>query len=493
MAARTLRVSLVSMALALVATAGAAVSPRSAVPPASAATPAGSRSRLSKSPEPVGPIGHEGRWLTDADGRVVLLHGVNMVEKTAPYYPSAFGFGAKDAAWLLSNGLRVVRLGVLGTGLMPSPGRISHRYLSRLAAEVTTLGRHHIYVLLDLHQDGFSATVGSDGFPAWMTLTGDAVNDHAGFPEYYLSDMATQEAFQSLWDNAKGPDGVGLETDVAEMVGALASTFAHTPNLLGYDIFNEPWPGTTWTTCLSAAIGCPSLVARELDPFYEKVDRAIRAHDRDHLIFFEPFVLFNFGDATTTLSLPRGDHRTGMSFHEYAVNLTDATKVLANAVAWSARTGGALLLTEFSTTSLPVAPQVGMLDNRLLPWIYWSFDGHIVKKLTQPPDGANLAASTVDAIVQPYPLVIAGTPASAQYDPTTHTFTASWSVVEPSGRRAPPGSVSSIEMPKADYPAGYTEHVTGGRVTSAPCAPLLTVSSGTAARVSLAVAAGGHC
>ena len=49
-------------------------------------------------PEP--PLDHQGRWITDARGRVVILHGVNMVYKRPPYYPAAAGFGADDARFL---------------------------------------------------------------------------------------------------------------------------------------------------------------------------------------------------------------------------------------------------------------------------------------------------------------------------------------------------------------------------------------------------------
>ena len=45
-----------------------------------------------------------GRWMIDAQGRVVVLHGVNMVTKRAPNLPSDVGFGADDAAYLSSEG-----------------------------------------------------------------------------------------------------------------------------------------------------------------------------------------------------------------------------------------------------------------------------------------------------------------------------------------------------------------------------------------------------
>lgn len=454
---------------------------------ASAGTPAGAAVPATI---PAGFLSHQGRWFTDSAGRVVLLHGVNMVEKTPPYYPRAKGFGPADAAWLSSQGLDLVRLGVLPTGLMPSPGHITSGYLAHLAATVATLGRHHVEVLLDLHQDGFGPAVGSDGFPAWMTITNGAPNNHAGFPTYYLTDQATQQAFQSLWDNAKGPDGVGLQTDVARMFGALARTFAATPNVIGYDAFNEPWPGTTWQPCLSNPQGCPDLVTSELDPLYAKVDRAIRRYDHRHVLLVEPFVLFNYGTATTTVSLPAGDPASGMSFHQYATGPSGAASVLSNAVAWSARTGGALLDTEWGAiqTGPAITAQADQFDAHLVPWTFWSFDGQMVRHLADPPTPANLVASTVDAVVRPYLQLVAGTPTSVTYGAATagHPFHASWSTTEPGGRTPPAGTATAIQVPKLDYPGGYRAQVTGGRVTSSPCAPVLTVvAQPGAARVSV--------
>src|SRR3954451_12729430 len=71
---------------------------------------------------PTLPLGHAGRWITDADGRVVILHGLNMVFKRPPYAPDAIGFGEDDAAFLASEGYDTVRLrGVCQAG-GPAPG-----------------------------------------------------------------------------------------------------------------------------------------------------------------------------------------------------------------------------------------------------------------------------------------------------------------------------------------------------------------------------------
>ena len=45
---------------------------------------------------PIALFGHQGRWVTDAAGRVVMLRGVNFVEKWAPFTPEADGFSDDD-------------------------------------------------------------------------------------------------------------------------------------------------------------------------------------------------------------------------------------------------------------------------------------------------------------------------------------------------------------------------------------------------------------
>ncbi|HEX3344649.1 MAG TPA: cellulase family glycosylhydrolase, partial [Polyangiaceae bacterium] len=332
------------------------------------------------------PIGHEGRWLTDAEGRVLLVHGVNVVAKEAPYYPSAEGFSDADAAWLADNGFRVVRVGILATGLMPTPGVVDAGYIQQVAATVSTLAAHDVYSLLDFHQDGWGPSVGSDGFPAWMTLIGDAVNDtDAGFPLYYQQNPALQQAFQSFWDDATGPDDAGLQDDYATMFSAVATQFAREPHVLGYDLFNEPWPGTTWSACLNDANGCPSLDTGELGPAYAKAIAAIRAAGDQHLVFGEPFVLFNYGVSATSIPVPGGDSNAGMSFHVYPLSPNQAPDVVSNAVTWSTGTGGALLDTEWgaSVSSITLTPESAALDSALVPWIFWSLSSELVPSLTQ--------------------------------------------------------------------------------------------------------------
>ena len=429
---------------------------------------------------PVAPIGHQGRWLTDAEGRVLLVHGVNMVNKDAPYYPSAAGFSDADAAWLADNGFRLVRVGMLATGLMPTAGVVDNHYIQQIATTVDDLAKHDIYSVIDFHQDGWGPVVGSDGFPEWMTLTGDAENDTSvGFPFYYEQNPALQQAFQSFWDNATGPDDAGLQDDYAAMFSAVARQLASQPYVLGYDLFNEPWPGTTWSACLNDKGGCPTLDRGELGPAYAKAVAAIRAAGDRHLIFGEPFSLFNFGLSTTSIPVPGADPNAGMAFHVYPLTPNQAPAAISNAVSWSASTGGALLNTEWGATEISqtLTSESLALDSALVPWIFWSFCCELVPSLQHAPGGTNLVASTASALIQPYPLAVAGTPQRLTLDASAQTLSFTWSTARVGGGSFATGTVTTFEAPALTYPQGYTATATNGWITSAPCSPLLTVAA----------------
>ena len=78
---------------------------------------------------PVSPLRHHGRLFTDQTGRVVMLRGMNFVEKWAPFTPAADGFDDDDAALLAEHGFNTLRLGVPLEFVMPEPGQVDRAYL----------------------------------------------------------------------------------------------------------------------------------------------------------------------------------------------------------------------------------------------------------------------------------------------------------------------------------------------------------------------------
>lgn len=430
-------------------------------------------------PGPVlGEVSHVGRWLTDDAGRVLLPTGVNLVAKTPGQTPADMGFDADDATFLADSGFEVVRLGTTAASLMPSPGVIDEAYLDSFQETVDVLNAAGLSVLVDLHQDGWGPTLGSDGFPGWMTITHGAEDTGTEFPLYYVTNPAIQAAFDSFWANEEGPGGVPLQDRVAAMFTALAERFAGNPGVLGYDLLNEPWPGTVWEPCASAPEGCPAQ-DQALDAYHARMTAAIRAVDATALVFGEPYVLFNFGGAPTTISSPGGDPSSGLSFHLYATDVANEPAVLGFADDWSERTGGALLMTEFGATDdVPaIRRQLELFDASLTPWMWWAYNENFVRDMTAAPVADNVVGPVVDELVRPHPRAVAGTPTDLSYDAEERVLRFRYATDPVSD--VVPGSDDPTEISIAprSYPAGYRAEVTGGTVTSTGDGPLLAVTA----------------
>lgn len=426
--------------------------------------------------EPDSALSHAGRWLIDARGRVVVLHGMNVVAKRPPYSVTAMGFGADDAAWLRAAGFSAVRLGVVMTGLWPAPDGFSEAYLDDVEAAARTAAAAGLWVLIDLHQDYYTESTGGEGFPGWMV--------HTALPGGVTVPGVRRDApvFDAFWRNEGGVQDV-----VATAWGRLAARLRDVPRLAGYDLLNEPYPGSSASSCASVA-GCPAFDRRALGPFYARVVRAVRASDPTGLVWYEPQVVFNQGAASSVPSL--GDPAAGFSFHVYCSEratvpqpcLDRRARAFANAEA-QATAGGrsdALLLTEFGATDdvaeltrvadLADAARVGWLQ-----WAYWNEDPFaarphegLVRGLdaVAPPGAAgNVKADKLAALARPYPRLVAGTPSNWSWDAAAGVFSASWSTARADGRgRFGPGAVSELELPAASFPRGWRVSVRGGRV-----------------------------
>jgi endoglycosylceramidase len=413
-----------------------------------------------------------------------------MVYKRPPYQPSATGFGADDAAFLARNGFDVVRLGVIYAAVEPSPGVYDDAYLRGIASTVRTLGKHGIYTLLDFHQDQYNERFHGEGFPAWAVHDDGLPNvPDLGFPGNYTGMPALQHAFDHFW-----ADTDGLQEHYAAAWGRVASKFAGNPNVLGYDLFNEPWPGTDWQSCIT---GCPAFDA-QLGATERKAIAAIRAVDRRHLVWYEPNVLFNFGAARTQLP-DLGDARAGMSFHDYCLGGSSAAAcskgeqgAIANAVARTKSTGDAALLTEFGATNdASVLTRVeDEADAQQMPWIEWAYCGcgdpttsaqpptaqALVIDPSKPPTGSNVQAPTLAALARPFPRAIAGTPKNFGF--SHGRFTLTYSTRRPTGRGSfKPGTCTAVFVPAVQYPHGYRARVRGARVISKRGNGLLEVAS----------------
>jgi endoglycosylceramidase len=469
--------------------------------------------------QPRPPLGHAGRWITDADGRVVILHGVNMVYKVPPYAPDAAGFGADDAAFLRDHGFDSVRLGVLHVAVEPQPGVYDDAYLARIASTVHILGEYGIYSLLDFHQDMYNERFQGEGEPAWSVQDdGLPAVPQEGFPGNYIVMPALDRAYDHFWQNSPGPGGPGLQDRYAAAWRHVAAFFRGSRYVMGDDLFNEPWPGSQWPMCASPE-GCPIFDQVFLAPFMHKVIAAVHAADPRVVTYYEPNVLFDFG-ANTWIGKPGGAN-SGMSFHDYCIagnfglpqsglggtGCDTAEKlVFQNADAHAQRTGDALLLTEFGgTDDLAVIQRlVDDADQHMVGWEYWAYCGcqdptggpqaeSLVNDPSKPPTGSNVRWAKLAVLERPYPQAVAGTPTSFSYDPTTDVFRLSYSIRRASGSGSfPAHSETDIYVAPVHYPAGYSVQVTGATPISPAGARVLRLTSCAGARtISVRIAPGG--
>jgi endoglycosylceramidase len=162
-----------------------------------------------------------------------------------------------------------------------------------------------------------------------------------------------------------------------------------------------------------------------------------------------------------------------------------------NAVKYVEGSRDALLMDEWGATSSvsDLQAMVSLADQHMVPWAEWAYclchdpttagqDQGIVQEASKPPNGENLHATTLEALVEPYPQVISGTPLSWSFNRETRTFGLRYSTRSADGTHSfRAESITQIAAPKLSYPSGYAVQVTGGKTVSKPGAALLNVAS----------------
>ncbi|MEO8815213.1 MAG: cellulase family glycosylhydrolase [Mycobacterium sp.] len=450
-----------------------------------------------------------GNWITDSAGKVVILHGLNQMINLPPYEPSGGGFGEDDAQFLEDNGFTTVRLGVVWAAVEPDPGVINYAYLDSIKDTVQMLGEHHIVSLLDMTQGLYASEFGGQGAPDWAVQTGGLPNIQAGFPFTYLLSPAENHAWDAFWSNAKAPDDVGLENHYAQMYENVADYFKGDPDVVGYEVMNEPWAGSSWPGTL---FGSPTFEAQQLTPFYNQVASAIRAVDPTTPVFYQPNSLFN--EAVPTQLGTVDQPHTVFSFHDYCfLDSVDFLRPLSslcgpyldliaeNAESYAGPLGLPSFMTEFgSTNNLGlIADTMQVANQNKLGWMEFSYAGadnptitgqpELVYNTTLPPVGDNVDSAKLATIVEPYPQVVAGTPNSWSFDNGVFTFSYSTEMADGNGSFGA-GEQTTLSVPALQYPNGYQVSVTGGHVVSAPNAPeLIIASDGSATTINVTVSA----
>lgn len=498
-----------------------------------------------------GPLKAEGGpFLTDRAGRVVFLHGVNVVYKHPPYevYPDpgkAWNFGARDASLMARLGFNVVRLGMIWKGLEPGtapandpaicakgpPGnphqfsqKVLDRYLGRLRRTVDVLARFHIFTILDMHQDVYSGLFGGEGAPDWAVCTNGEPNvDPPGRWSKAYATPAAGAAFHHFWKNNVVGD---LQGQFDLVWGKVARYFAHDPWVIGFDPFNEPFSTSllrhgdehfdaqlecfyTGTAQIGEPLhGAPSITCPRRDPAVGVIPTLL-ANDPHALIFDEPDNYASRG--YPTFLGPMRFPNLVFNFHVYCGarspvtgNPTDLSACIAQEhralaqraedrpeMASSKQPGGpAWFMSEFGASSDPalLASVTAQADQLQVGWTYWSW-----RYYADPTGSAAEALVMADGRLRSTASVLSRVyPEAVAGRPRSFSFDPASDrfVLTYQPTRSAHGPTVVVVPTRIHYTGGYCARASGARVTSPPTAPLLQLVNAGRAVVRLSVVPG---
>jgi endoglycosylceramidase len=429
----------------------------------------------------------KGRWLVDPEGRVVIIHGLNLVYKRKPYVPpnSVTGFRKADADWLARHGFNGARIGTLWAGLTPdAPGKGDKTYLDRWQRVMDLLADRGIWMQLDAHQDQWHETYGGEGVPDWAMIRPSPFNLlpplTAPFPLGYWT-PETSTVFDEFWANKHGlRDGWIAAWKVA------AKRWKHQPYLMGYDLINEPWMGLEWPDCLLA--GCRASYRKELQPAMEAATRAIRAIDGKNIVWWEPQQFTGGQKLDSYFTAMPGEKQLGLSWHNYCfavflesqgvpagvpgLDIESCWNFSQNrqteAIGQAERINAVPMMSEWGATDNNRAIHIDaeVADNNLMGWTHWAYKfwndpttaDNAQGLFRDDRDFASAKTGKLRELVRTYAQATAGTPLTMHFDTTTGAFDFTY---RPDRRITAP---TEIFVSPLHYPNGYVVKVDHGRI-----------------------------
>ncbi|MCP4640257.1 MAG: glycoside hydrolase family 5 protein [bacterium] len=286
--------------------------------------------------------------IVDAAGRHVVLRGIAVGfacpnesgDDPSVTWPHG---GAETFAAIRSWGFNCVRIPIYWSAIEPEPGVYDDAFLAQLDEKIAWAKENDLGVILDMHQDFWGIGVPNGrGAPAWALLDPELQHKVEG-PEWVtcFRSARLKAAYDSFWKNSSGPGEVGLQDRFAAMWGHVAARYADEPAIAGYEVLNDPFPGSPLFAFLFGMIsrmterleakgqsiadlslferGEPAWVEAHTDPesyaywmeggaeieqgfdeqflapFYARVVTAIRTSDANHPIFLSGSTLANLG------------------------------------------------------------------------------------------------------------------------------------------------------------------------------------------------------
>ncbi len=400
----------------------------------------------------------------DQYGRQLILHGLNSGEKNPNADP-----------WIRESdveredkefGFNFVRYLIIWEGIEPQKDSFDENYLDRIEQRVNWYTSRGMYVMLDMHQDIYSSVFGGDGAPAWAVFTnGHPITTDNPLGAWFFKniDPAVVAALANFWDYTRYKE---LQDHYILMWKKVLERFKNNPNVIGYDIMNEPYGGDP----IKALTG--DFEKNTLKKFYEKMIPAMRQVEPNKYLFFEPQSLYvNFG---VTSNLPKvNDSRSvphlgyAPHFYPFFVEATvgpyDAAAKQNSKDCFNSRTkemnrhNCPMIIGE--TGLSPSTPGFGDYLNDMMNYLdsmqagisYW-FNG---QGGWAPLNADGSETPILQHLMRTYPKATAGRIRSFRFNPATKVFTMTFT------SNAAISQPTEIFIPNRFYPAGWNLTVTG--------------------------------
>ncbi len=385
-----------------------------------------------------------GDQLRDADGRALVLRGVNFAgsHKQAPYTDP---FGPADFAQLRAWGFTSLRFITTWDAIEPTRGGYDDAYLDTIATRMDWARDAGLVAILDMHQDVFGVGFGFDGAPRWTCdeshYTAFVARDP--WPLNY-TDPNVIACFDKLWSDD------ALQADFAAMWRHVAERLGDKEAIVGFDPINEPHWGSH---------GVATFERDTLQPFYARVIAEVRAVAPHWVVFAEPGSSRNLGFATSLQPFAEVDVVYAPHLYDNTAETSGAfdpahrADILANAsdLRREADTlGTAMWIGEYGGQGSD--PGIGdymgaIYDGAAAAFAgttYWAYGRGGGYDLFDP--SGNEVTPLLDAIVRPSPSRIAGEPRAWSYDAASRTLVVTWK---------PAGTAPTVLLaPARVYPQG---------------------------------------
>lgn len=402
-------------------------------------------------------------YIADSEGRALQFRGVNIKTQDP-------AVGARDEVLdaIVARGFNLLRLSVFWEQAEPEQDTYDQAYLDDIDAVITAAEERGIWVVVSFHQDTFGSAFGGHGVPPWATKDDGLPFESTGS---FLTDYL-QPGVQAAWENLYEDPEVRAAQE--KTWTHIAAEFGGHPNVIGYDLLNEPFGKIREGEDLFSAAARVERV--QLTAMYQRLTDAIRTVDTRNWMFIEAPNLASLGIATSLGQVD--DDRVVFFPHMYN---TDIEFEIYNG---SGNPSGydeaffenwANAITTY-TDKYPVPMMVGEWG---VPTPYDGIDRYVAQVLetleatssgwaqfngcfgggycTFGPEGED--REQIDQIVQPFAQAIAGLPDDHHYDPVTRTLRLTYADGDAAG-------ATELVIPAGKhYPNGWRLEVDGTAVT----------------------------